>query len=147
MRMSALVALPLLALAATACGSEAERKADAAEDRVEQQAANSAAASGDAIAALGLTERQLLDADLKAADGTELGDVAQVRRNAQGAVEGFLVEIENSNPDRYVVVPLAGLTTRPDGTGTDLQTTMNAQQLAALPTANLEAAEPLPAVR
>lgn len=127
--------LALLALAG--CDSAAERQADAAEDRIERQADASAAAAGPTPAALGLSETQLLEADLVAADGTDLGDVEQVRRDASGAVEGLLVEIENSDPDRYVVVPMEGLTTRLQGDDTDLQTTLTAADLAALPDATL----------
>lgn len=127
----------VLALAALAgCESAAEREADVTEDRIEQQADASAAAAGTAPAALGLTETQLLEADLVTADGTDLGDVEQVRRNAVGTVEGLLVEVENSDPDRYVMVPLDGLTTRVDGDDTDLQTSMTAADLAAMPDAN-----------
>ncbi|KHL26477.1 hypothetical protein PK98_08675 [Croceibacterium mercuriale] len=136
MKFATLAALSSLALSVAACQSEAEKQADAMEDTVERQADASAAASGDAQVALGLTERQLLDADLVTADGTELGDVAQVRRSGS-TVEGLLVEIEDSNPDRYVMVPLAGLSTRADGNDTDVQTSMTAAQLAALPTATL----------
>ena len=141
MRLARLSALPMLALALAlaACDSEAEREADATEDRIEQQADASAAVAGGAIAALGLTETQLLDADLVAADGTDLGDVEQVRRDASGAVSGLLVEVEDSNPDRYVVVPLTGLTTVARGDDTDLQATMTAADLAALPDAALDA--------
>jgi hypothetical protein len=139
MTIAKAAALPLLALALVACDSQAEKQADVTEDRIEQQADASAAASGAEVAALGLTERQLLDADLVAADGTELGDIEQVRRDASSAVTGLLVEIEDSNPDRYVVVPLAGLTTRVSGNDTDVQTTMTAAQLGALPDAQLSA--------
>jgi hypothetical protein len=138
--------LPMLVFAVSACQSPAEQRADATADRIEQQADASAAAAGSAIAALGLTEAQLLDADLVTADGTDLGDVEQVRRGADGAVSGLLVEIEKSNPDRYVVVPISGLTTRADGNETDVQTTMTAKDLAALPDATLEASvAPTPA--
>lgn len=127
----------VLALAALGgCDSAAEQQADVAEDRIEQQADASAAAAGTTAAALGLSETQLLEADLVTADGTDLGDVEQVRRNAAGAVEGFLVEVENSDPDRYVMVSLDGLTTRVDGDDTDLQTSMTAAELAAMPDAN-----------
>ena len=76
MRLAHLSALPMLALALAlaACESEAEREADATEDRIEQQADASAAAAGGAIAALGLTETQLLDADLVAEVGAVGGD-------------------------------------------------------------------------
>lgn len=116
-----------------ACDSPAEKEADAVEDRVERQADASAAAAGNTPAALGLTEAQLLDADLVTADGSDLGDIQQVRRNAAGAVEGFLVELDNTDPDRTVLIPLSGLTTRVAGSDTDLQTTMTAADLAALP--------------
>lgn len=129
--------VPLAALALAACDSEAEQRAELTEDRIEQQAEQSAATAGDQIAALGLTERQLLDAELVAPDGTELGDVEQVRRDATGAVTGLLVEIEDSEPDRYVEVPLDGLRVTEGGVLSDanLQTEMTAQELAAMPDA------------
>ncbi|MGX7953448.1 PRC-barrel domain containing protein [Tsuneonella sp. HG249] len=137
MRLIAAASLPLLAIGLAACGSDADRQADATEDRIEQQAEQSAAAAGDAVAALGLTERQLLDADLVSATGVDLGDIEQIRRGAGNSVEGLLVEIEDSNPDRYVVVPLTGLTTRQSGGDTDIQTTMTPDALRALPDAQL----------
>ena len=129
--------VPLAALALAACESEVEQQAELTEDRIEQQAEQSAAAAGDQIAALGLTERQLLDAELVAPDGTELGDVEQVRRDAAGAVTGLLVEIEDSEPDRYVEVPLDGLSVTEWGVLSDanLRTDMTAQDLAAMPDA------------
>ena len=141
MRRTSLAVLPLAAAALVACESEAERQADAADDRIEQQAEQSAAASGDQIAALGLTERQLLDADLLSQDGTELGDVELVRRNASGEVSALLIEIEDSDPDRYVEIPLSGLTATEGGVfgDTDLQTDMTAQDLAAMPEAAVTA--------
>tara|TARA_R110000822_G_scaffold157625_4_gene297301 strand:- start:852 stop:1280 length:429 start_codon:yes stop_codon:yes gene_type:complete len=131
--------LTLATLALSACESETERQADATEDRIEQQAAQSATAAGDEIAALGLTERQLLDADLVTRDGIELGDVEQVRRDSSGDVTALLVEVEDSEPDRYVEIPLAGLTVT-QGTGlsdADLQTGMTAQDVAAMPDASV----------
>ena len=124
-------ALPAAMFALAGCQSEAEQQADAAEDRIEAQADESAAAAGDAEAALGMTERQLLDADLLAADGTELGDIEQVRRDASNNVTGFLIEVEDSNPDRYVVVPLDGLSVDPNNE--DLRSTMTMAQIGELP--------------
>src|SRR5690606_34926282 len=63
--LSAVILIPLL----VACESQAERQADLTEDRIEQQANASAVAAGSQIVALGLTEAQLLDADLVGADG------------------------------------------------------------------------------
>ncbi|MFB0613551.1 PRC-barrel domain containing protein [Aurantiacibacter poecillastricola] len=132
-----IVIAPLAALAITACESEAEQQADMTEDRIEQQAEQSAANSGNEIAALGLTERQLLDADLVSQDGTELGDVEQVRRDASGAVTGLLVEVEDSEPDRYVEVPLEGLSVTEGGvlSEANLQTEMTTEEVAAMPDA------------
>ena len=133
MNRIALLAAPLVLSLVTACESPAEKEADAVEDRVEAQADVATAVAGTAVAALGLTEAQLLDADLVAPDGTDLGDVELVQRDAAGAVEGFVVEVEGSDPDRYVSVPLAGLTTRVSGDDTDLQTSRTAADVAALP--------------
>ena len=78
-------------------------------------------------------------------------DVEQVRRSSGGAVDGLLIEVEDSNPDRYVVVPLDGLTTRAVGDDIDLQATMTAADIEALPDAEITpasgapAAEPVPA--
>lgn len=138
MTFTRLAALPILACALAACESEAEQQADMTEDQIEQQAETSAAAAGSEIVALGLTEAELIEADLVTADGTDLGDVEQVRRAADGTVEGVLVSIEDSDPDRFVLVTLDGLTSRPEGDDTDLQTTMTAEDLAALPDAELD---------
>ncbi len=111
---------------------------DAAEDRVEDAAEASAIAAGPTPVALGLSEAQLLDADLLAvADGTELGDVTSLLRAPDGRVDRLLVEIEDSNPDRFVEVPVAGLTALARGNDTDLVTMMTREQLAALPEASL----------
>ena len=96
-------------------------------------------AAGDAEAALGLTERQLLDADLRAADGSELGDVEAVLRNAAGEVDCLLVEVEDSDPDRFVEVPIDGLTPIQGGDDADLSTSMTRADIDALPDATLPA--------
>ncbi len=110
---------------------------DAAEDRMEDAAEASAAAAGPVPAALGLTEAQLIDAELVGANGVELGDVQSLLRDANGQVDRLLVEIEDSDPDRFVEVPVEGLSTIMRGDDTDLSTTMTREQLAALPDATL----------
>ncbi|WP_234038257.1 PRC-barrel domain containing protein [Erythrobacter sp. YJ-T3-07] len=140
MQILKLAALPLAALAITACESEAEKQGDIAEDRMKTQAEQSAAAAGMEEAALGMTELQLIDADLVAADGTELGDIEAVHRDASGAVDGLFVELDNTDPDRFVMIPLDGLSMRMDGDDKDVQTGMTAQDLAALPDAQMPAA-------
>ncbi|MBK6413020.1 PRC-barrel domain containing protein [Sphingopyxis sp.] len=112
---------------------------DAAEDKLEKAAETSATVAGPVPAALGLSEAQLLDADLVGADGKELGDVAQVVRGADDKVDRLLVEIEDSNPDRYVHVPILGLKTMVKGDDTDLVTTMTKSEIAALPEVKLPA--------
>jgi hypothetical protein len=129
-----LIALACTATLLSACGGGAN---DAAEDRVEDAAEASAAAAGPVEAALGLTEAQLIDAELIGANDVELGDVQSVLRAADGTVDRLLVEIEDSDPDRFVEVPLAGLTPITRGDDTDLSTTMTAADLAALPDATL----------
>jgi len=116
----------------TAC-SKAGDVNDAAEDKLEHDARASAASAGSAVAALGLSEAQLLEADLLGPDHKELGDVAGVVRDANGKVDRLLVEIEGSDPDRYVHVPIADLATVQQGNDIDLATMMTKQQLAALP--------------
>jgi hypothetical protein len=112
---------------------------DAAEDKLEKAAETSATVAGPVPAALGLSEAQLLDADLVGADGKELGDVAQVVRGADDKVDRLLVEIEDSSPDRYVHVPILGLKTMVKGDDTDLVTTMTKSEIAALPEVKLPA--------
>ncbi len=133
-------ALPLapvaLLLALGACQSEAQKEADRTGDIIEQQAEASAEGGGSAIVALGMTEAKLIDADLVTLDGKELGDVEQVRRNAAGDAENLVVEIEDSNPDRFVLVPIDGLAAHRNGK--DVETSMSAQELAALPDAQAE---------
>ena len=124
-----------------ACGeTAAEQEADRVEDQVEMQADQSAAAAGAEEAALGMTEAQLVDADLVTADGTDLGDIEMVRRGADGAVTGLVVEVDDAEPDRWVEIAMDGLTSRPDGDDMDVQTTMTAADLAALPDADMSAA-------
>lgn len=136
---------PLATLAAscamiTACGdSPAEQEADRMEEQMEMKADQSAAAAGMEEAALGLTETQLLDADLLTTEGTDLGEVEMVRRGGDGAVTGLVVELEGTDPDRWVEVPMDGLTPVTNGDDMDIQTSMTAEELAALPDADMSA--------
>ena len=121
-----------------ACGeTAAEKDADRVEDQIELEADRSAVAAGSEEAALGMTEAQLLEADLVTADGTDLGDIALVRRDDDGTVTGLVIELEDTDPDRWVEIPMDGLTTRADGTDKDVQTAMTAAELAALPDADM----------
>ena len=138
MKFTKFVVLPLAALAVTACDSKAEQEADMAEEQMEAQAEQSAAEAGNEEAALGMTEAQLIDAELVDADGNELGDIEQVSRNAMGTVDGLVVELEGT--DRYVLVPMKDLVAQSSNDDTDVRTTQTAKQLAALPDAKMPGA-------
>src|SRR3546814_15541297 len=77
----------ILATWAAALLAACNDKNEAAEDKLERAAETSATVAGPLPAALGLSEAQLLEADLVGADGKELGDVAQVLRDADDKVE------------------------------------------------------------
>lgn len=132
MRALILIAAPLGLLAA--CSD----KNEAAEEKLERAAETSATVAGPVPAALGLSEAQLLDADLVDADGKELGEVAQVLRDSDQKVDRLLVELEGPG-DRYVHVPILGLKPVVKGSDTDLQTTMTKARLDALPEVKLPA--------
>ncbi|MEN3973063.1 PRC-barrel domain containing protein [Sphingomicrobium sp. XHP0235] len=126
------------AILLSACDSAEEQAADRTEDRIEQAAEESAREAGDTPVALGLTERQLLDADLLASDGTELGDIESVTKDADGNATELLIEVEDSDPDRYVTIPIEGLELARRGNDTDLSSSMTMDDIAALPDAQLE---------
>lgn len=112
---------------------------EAAEDKLERAAETSATVAGPLPAALGLSEAQLLDADLVGADGKDLGDVEQVLRGPDDKVDRLLVELDGGLKDRYVHVPITGLKTVVRGDDTDLETPLTKADLAALPEVKLPA--------
>lgn len=122
------------ALLLSACNDQE----DQVEDRIEEQAEQSAQDSGDTPVALGLTERQLLDAEILAADGTELGDVEAVTKDADGNATELLIEVEDSDPDRYVTIPIEGLTVTTRDNDTDLSSEMTMEDIGSLPDAQIQ---------
>ena len=122
------------ALLLSACNDQE----DQVEDRIEEHAEQSAQESGDTPVALGLTERQLLDAEILAADGTELGDVEAVTKDADGNATELLIEVEDSDPDRYVAIPIDGLTVTTRGNDTDLSSEMTMEHIGSLPDAQIQ---------
>lgn len=88
----------ILLIASSALLAACSDPNEAQEERLEKSAETSATVAGAVPAALGLSEAQLLDADLVAADGTDLGDVAKVLRGPDGKVDRLLVEIEAPMP-------------------------------------------------
>lgn len=107
----------------------------------DQTAQNSAPATpvgrtpGLPVIVLQLTELQLLDADLLDASGKDIGDVEMVMRGPDGKPTGLLVDVEGTKPDRYVQVPLDGLSPVRDGQGWDLGSNLTRDDLLKLPEA------------
>lgn len=133
MRLLVLLASSMALLAA--CNDTNE----AAEDKFERAAETGATVAGPMPAALGLSEAQLLDADVVGADGKEIGEVAQVVRDVDDKVDRLLVELDGGLTDRYVHIPVLGLKTVVRGNDTDLETSMTKAQIAALPEVKLPA--------
>lgn len=116
-------ALAAATIALTACSGQA------------RDAELTAGNEGEPVA-LGLTLYQLSDADLISADGVELGEVERIVRNDAGEIVGLIIEIEDSDPDRFVQIPLAGLVSVRTGNEADdwdLQGNMTREQLARMP--------------
>lgn len=97
--------------------------------------ANASTTTSAPVVALGLTMDQLGDADILDASGVEIAEVERVVTDASGTVTGLLVEIEDSDPDRYVTIPLEGLTVVQDGDDQDLRGNLTRQQLLGMPAA------------
>ena len=127
----------ILATCSAALLAACNDKNEVAEDKLERAAETSATVAGPLPAALGLSEAQLLEADIVGADGKELGDVSQVLRGADDKVDRLLVELDGIGPDRNVHVPVQGLKPVVRGTDTDLETSMTKADLAALPEVKL----------
>ncbi|WP_374600195.1 hypothetical protein [Brevundimonas sp.] len=101
---------------------------------VTEQAADTATAR--AAIAFDMSRYQLEDADLQAADGTDLGDVETLVLDAGGQLTQLVVELEGAG-DVKVVVPVSDVRAAPVPTNgsddRDLMTDLTAAQLAAMP--------------
>lgn len=135
------IALTGAALFVTACGSNDATPPPANDIGTEASVGTTPVAPGDTnmtalpvdIAAFGLTEAQLLDADFKDWSGSDLGDVEAIERDTGGTVTHLIVEIQNTDPDRYVRVPVGGLERVADGDDWDVRGQYTRDQLMALP--------------
>lgn len=83
--------------------------------------------------AFGLTTRQIEDADLVDAGGRDLGDIHRVETDASGNIDAVVVEIDDTDPDRFVRLPLERLTAVADGDDWDLRALTSRAELIALP--------------
>lgn len=91
--------------------------------------------SAPADGALGLTMAQLREAEIVDSAGKEIAEVENVTTNPDGTVAMLVVEIEDSDPDRYVSLPLDGLVAVRQGDDYNLRTEKTAADLAKLPEA------------
>lgn len=130
------IAITAVYLALAACADQdPDGTANVAADRgVNASAAMDAEGSRPpSVGALGLTVDQLASADLVDSTGREIGEVERAVTDSDGTVTSLLVEIEDTDPDRFVTLPLAGLVVVPDHSGADLQTERTRQDLLAMP--------------
>lgn len=106
----------------------------AAPAQVSEQTADAATAR--AAVAFDMTRDELEDADLHAADNTDLGDVETLVLDAGGQLTHLAVELEGSG-DVKVLVPVGDVRAAPLPTNgsddRDLMTDLTAAQLATLP--------------
>jgi hypothetical protein len=124
---------PILVLASAllaSCGGRQDAPANQAQ--ADPAAANQ---TSESEGALGISERELRDADVVDAAGNDLGDIDGVRRDATGRIAELFVEIEDTDPDRHVYIPLTGAEAFRDGDGWDVRIVLTRDQLMALPEA------------
>jgi len=85
--------------------------------------------------ALGLTVAELDEADIVDANGKDLADVERVVIGPDGQVSQLVIEVDGTEPDLYVTMPLDGLVVVQNGASKDLRTNLTIEQLKALPVA------------
>ena len=126
-----LIAVASFAALMAACSDQKKEPAPV----VEPPAAAMPATAGlttDEPVALGLTVAQLEDADLLAVNGSDLGDVERVDVDSAGKVTGLIVAPTGPG-ERWVRLPLTGLTIKQDGDDHDVVTTLTWEEVKALP--------------
>ncbi|WP_239806362.1 PRC-barrel domain containing protein [Croceicoccus hydrothermalis] len=126
--MKRLIALASAPLLLAACGDNDAEEATVPADTMATDTATIPATDPSAEAALGMTEVQLMDADLVDAAGEDLGDVEGVVRDASGTVTALNVERNGG----MVAVPLDSLTRMDIDGEMDVQTTLSPEELDAL---------------
>ncbi|MGH7019135.1 MAG: hypothetical protein ACREEY_04615 [Brevundimonas sp.] len=129
-----LIAFASLAALVAACSEQKKDPAPAAEPAATAPtpAAATAGLTRDEPVALGLTVAQLEDADLLAVNGSDLGDVERVDVDSAGKVTGLIVAPTGPG-ERWVRLPLTGLTVKADGDDHDVVTTLTWEEVKALP--------------
>ncbi|MNR17765.1 hypothetical protein D3C85_1344470 [compost metagenome] len=82
--------------------------------------------------ALGLKVSQFDGSNLLQTNGSDLGDVVRVDVNSEGKATGLIVAPTGPG-QRWVRLPLAGLTTKVDGPYHDVVTNLTWEEVKALP--------------
>lgn len=132
MTRSLILAAAVAALLA-ACSEQKKEPAPVAEPAAASSPkAATAGLTRDEPMALGLTVAQLEDADLLSTNGSDLGDVERVDVDSAGKVTGLIVAPTGPG-ERWVRLPLTGLTIKTDGDDHDVVTTMTWEEVKALP--------------
>ncbi|HEY0622261.1 hypothetical protein [Sphingomonas sp.] len=134
-----LTALPLVLIAACSddppkapAGTEVTSNGAISAPAPTVTASNLPSASGPGTA-FGLTTKQIEDADLVDTGGHDLGDIHRVETDASGNIEAVIVEIGDTDPDRFVRLPLTRLTAIADGDDWNLRAATSRAELIALP--------------
>lgn len=132
-RMLAAAACATVLVAGCNNNTATDTEADQATATATVAAETATPAAGWDRAALGLREAQLIGASLLGIDNVKLGEIEGLLTGPDGRVDRLLVELNDSDPDRFVEVPVQGLTVLTRGADIDIVSTMTAAQLAALP--------------
>lgn len=134
-----LTALPLVLVAACSddqpkapAGTEVTANGAISAPAPTVTASNLPSASGPGTA-FGLTMKQIEGADLVDVSGKDLGDIHRVETDASGNIDAVIVEIADTDPDRFVRLPLTRLTAIADGDGWNLRGATSRAELIALP--------------
>lgn len=134
-----LTALPLVLIAACSddppqapAGTEVTTNGAISAPAPTVTASNLPSASGPGTA-FGLTTKQIEDADLVDVTGKDLGDIHRVETDASGNIDAVIVEIADTDPDRFVRLPLTRLTAVADGDSWNLRAATSRAELIGLP--------------
>ncbi|RPF71158.1 hypothetical protein [Aurantiacibacter spongiae] len=136
MKFAKYAVLPLALASLTGCGSDAEPDAAATQAALPTPS-ETASTLDNQVEELGVSERDLLDMNLVTADGEVAGEVMQVRRGAMGEANGVLARLEDGG--KAVLVRMDDLSMTGEGNDRALETTLTAEELAALPEASTRA--------
>ena len=134
-----LTALPLVLVAACSdnpskppAGTEVTANGAISAPAPTLTASNLSPASGPGTA-FGLTTKQIEDAGLVDVTGKHLGDVHRVETDASGNIDAVIVEIADTDPDRFIRLPLTRLTAVADGDDWNLRAATSRAELIELP--------------